>query len=84
MEKYIDVPMEKLNEAMKLLTLAMMRPDLAFDSMKVITYKELVDRVIIDVAYNRRIPILDSIETDMTNKFGSTNVSKFALKLSFI
>jgi hypothetical protein len=84
MEKYIDLPVEKLSEAMKLLTLAMMRPDISFDSMKVTTYKELVDRIIMNVAYDKRISILEFIETDMANRFGSSNVSKFALKLSFI
>lgn len=69
---------------MKMLTLAMMRPDVSFDSLKVTTYKQLIDRVIIEVAYSNAVPILDFIEADMMKKFGSSNVSKFANKLSFI
>lgn len=84
MDKYIDAPEETLTEAMKMLTLSMMRPDLAFEQMKVSTYKELVDRVVLEVAYGRRVDVLDSIEREMINKFGSINVSKFAAKLSFI
>lgn len=83
MEKYSDFPQPKLTEAMKMLTLAMMRPDISFDAMKVRTYKELVDRVMREVSYGKRVPILDSIETEMREKFGTVNIVNHLGKITF-
>lgn len=44
-----------------MITLAMMRPDIALDEMRVNTYKELVEQVMISVSYNRGIKVLSMI-----------------------
>lgn len=49
MEKYSHHPLNSLTEAMKMLTVAMMKPDNSTKTLKVSTYKELVDVVMIEV-----------------------------------
>lgn len=49
MEKYSHHPLHSLTEAMKMLTVAMMKPDTSTKALKVSTYKELVDAVMIEV-----------------------------------
>ena len=49
MEKYSHHPLHSLTEALKMLTVAMMKPDISTKALKVSTYKELVDAVMIEV-----------------------------------
>jgi hypothetical protein len=77
LEKYAGLPCEKLSEVMKLMTIAMMRPDISTEGLRVNTYKELADRLMLDVA-NRHVPeVLVSIERDFRQRFGSCNIDKF-------
>lgn len=46
---------------MKMLTLAMMRPDISVDTMQVYTYKELIDYVMKAASNQKKIPVLQQI-----------------------
>ena len=50
---------------MKLITIAMMRPDLTIDELRVRSYKELIDRIMLEVANRRVPPVLVKIEQAM-------------------
>lgn len=82
MEKHLDLPIEVLAQAMKMMTVAMMRPDISFQEISVGTYNELVSRIVLEIACNRRVPILEAIHEDMVKKFGSTNIA-MGDKMSF-
>lgn len=47
MDNYWNLPLDVLAQVMKMITLAMMRPDIAFKSLPVRTYRELVDFLLI-------------------------------------
>ena len=63
---------------MKLLTVAMMKPEISVDALRVNSYKELVDLVMIDLAHGRVSDVLSGIENDMMNAHRHNNISYFA------
>ena len=50
---------------MKMLVLVMMRPDQAVDRLRVLTYRELVDFVMVEVSHERVPPVLMEIEEEL-------------------
>lgn len=57
-----------------MMTVAMMRPDVAFQELTVRTYQELVDFIISEIVSNRKVPILQEIYKYMNEKFGANNL----------
>lgn len=58
MEKYSNITSSFLSRAMEMLVLASMRPEIAYERLRVSTYRQLVDSIMIELSANKTIPIL--------------------------
>lgn len=61
MEKYHSINRDVLSKAMEMICVAFLRPDRAYEAMGVSTYRELVDFVMTQACFEKKIPILESI-----------------------
>ena len=74
-EKYATYPQEKLVDVMKMLTIAIMRPDLSLDALRVRTYKEMLDLMMIEVARGSTPQVIVDIEKELREKFHAININ---------
>jgi hypothetical protein len=66
-----------LADAMLLLAVAVMRPDITFDELRVSTYRELVDLIMREVANNRIPPIIVEMQHEVAAKYRSDRILKY-------
>jgi len=67
---------------MRMMATAWIRPDMAFDALRVGTYRELVDFVMREV-FGRRVPsVILAIEEDVLKGFKSDNIKRYGNSIS--
>ena len=81
MEKYSGCPSNKLTDAMKLLAVTIMKPEIAVDALGVKSYKELVDLILKELAYGRVPGILVEVEMEMRQAHHSNNIDTYAANI---
>ena len=81
MEKYSHHPQNSLTKAMKMLTVAMMKPDTSTKALKVSTYKELVDVVMTEVSKGTTPKVLIEIHEDMKTNLRTNRIGLYADKI---
>ena len=53
-----------------MLVLAFMRPEVSFEALRVRTYRQLIDCVMVELLSNKRIPVLETILDEIKQNVG--------------
>ena len=64
-------------DVMKILTIAMMRPDISVDALRVRTYREMLDVVMKEVACGSIPSKIIQIEKELKEKLSASNIHTY-------